>query len=143
MKFLDLPPIWLAGALVLTWLSPWLLPWGPAFWPGIVLLALAAALALAAIRELARARTTVIPHREPAALVTGGIFRWTRNPIYLADLLILIGLSLIWGKTAGLVLVPALAILLERRFIRGEEGRLGAAFGAAFEAYAARTRRWL
>jgi protein-S-isoprenylcysteine O-methyltransferase Ste14 len=143
MKFLDLPPIWLAGALFLTWLSPWMLPWGPAFWPGILLLALAVGLALAAIREFARARTTLIPHLEPAALITGGIFRWTRNPIYLADVLILVGLALIWGKLAGLVLVPVLVVLLERRFIRGEERRLSAAFGTAFDTYAARTRRWL
>lgn len=143
MRFLDLPPIWLAGALALTWVSPWGLPWGTTFWPGIILLVVAAGLTLAALREFARARTTIIPHLQPAALITSGVFRWTRNPIYVADVLILAGLALIWGKIFGLVLVPVLVILLERRFIRGEEARLSAAFGPAFDAYAARTRRWL
>ena len=143
MRFLDFPPIWLAGALALTWVSPWGLPWGTAFWPGILLLAVAAGLTVGAVLAFTRARTTIIPHLDPSALVTSGIFRWTRNPIYLADVLILVGLSLIWGKTAGLILVPALVLLLERRFIRGEEARLRAAFGNAFESYAATTRRWL
>lgn len=143
MKFVDLPPIWLLGALILVWMSPWSLPWGPAFWPGLALLVLAAALTIAALREFMRARTTVIPHLNPDALITGGIFRWTRNPIYVADLLILVGLTLIWGKLLGLVLALPLAWLLQKRFILGEEARLRAAFGDAFEAYAAKTRRWL
>ena len=143
MKYLDLPPIWLVAALLLTWLSPWAVPAGPAFWPGAALLALATGLTAAAIVEFARARTTVIPHREPVALITSGIFRWTRNPIYLADVLILAGFALISGRLLGLVLVPALVVLLERRFIRGEEARLRSAFGERFEAYAAKTRRWL
>lgn len=85
----------------------------------------------------------MIPRQTPSALITTGIFRLSRNPIYLADLLILAGFSLIWGKPLGLVLVPVLAWILFARFIQGEEARLRAMFGAEFEAYAARTRRWL
>ena len=99
-------------------------------------------LTVAALVEFARSKTTVIPHLDPTALITGGVFRWTRNPIYLADALILAGFALIWGKVLGLILVPALALLLDRRFIRGEEARLSTAFGEAFAAYAAQTRRW-
>ncbi|MEM9426080.1 MAG: isoprenylcysteine carboxylmethyltransferase family protein [Pseudomonadota bacterium] len=143
MKYLDLPPIWLLGALILTRISPWGLPWGAAFWPGVILLSLAAGLVAAALWEFARARTTPIPHQHPSALIDSGIFRWTRNPIYLADILILAGFTLVWAKMLGLVLLPILVALLDRRFIRTEEARLTAAFGDAFEAYAARTRRWL
>jgi protein-S-isoprenylcysteine O-methyltransferase Ste14 len=143
MKFLDLPPIWLVAALILTWLSPWTWLWGPALWVGMCLLAGAAGLTGAALLEFYRVRTTVIPHLQPSALISSGIFRWTRNPIYLADVLILAGFALIWGKPAGLLLVPLLIVLLERRFIRPEEGRLRTAFGDAFERYAAKTRRWL
>lgn len=143
MRFLDLPPLWLLAALVATWFSPWPLPDGRAVFTGAVLLFIAAALTVLALREFRRAKTTVIPHLEPSALIDSGIFRWTRNPIYLADLLILAGLALIWGKALGVLLVPALLVLLDRRFIRAEEARLRAHFGGAFEAYAAKTGRWL
>ncbi len=143
MRLLDLPPLWLLAFLLLTWTVPVPLPWGSAFWPGVALLVVAAALTVAALVEFARARTTVIPHRAPDALITSGVFRWTRNPIYLADLLVLLGLSLIWGRLAGLLLLPALWAVLELRFIRPEEARLYEAFPDYFKAYAKTVRRWI
>jgi protein-S-isoprenylcysteine O-methyltransferase Ste14 len=143
MTYLDLPPIWLVLCLMLARLVPLGLPWGAAFWPGAVLLMLAVLLVLAALHAFFRARTTVIPHQQPSALITSGVFRLTRNPIYLADVLILLGLSLIWGSLLGLLLVPALFVLLERRFILAEEARLMAAFPDAFAAYCKATRRWV
>lgn len=143
MKWVDLPPVWLFLTLVLTWMSPWQLPWGAAFWPGAILLAVAAVLLAAALVEFLKARTTFIPREAPSALITSGIFRLTRNPIYLADGLILAGFALIWGKVLGLILVLPLLWLIDQRFVRGEEARLRDAFGDAFEAYARRTRRWI
>lgn len=143
----DLPPLWLALFAALAWTQPRLLPflgfgaWGDAAGWGLVVLGLA--LAALAIREFRRHRTTVIPHQEPSALVTTGVYRLSRNPIYLADALILAGLCLIWDAVLGLLLVPAFAQLIDLRFIRPEEDRLRAAFGPAFEAWSARTRRWL
>lgn len=104
---------------------------------------LAGLLMAAAMMEFARARTTIIPRQAPAALITSGIFRMSRNPIYMADLLILAGFSLIWGSVLGLALVPALAWLLQTRFIEGEEARLEDVFGSEFTDYTARTRRWI
>ena len=143
VKYLDLPPIWLVGALCLVWLSPWPLIGAAGFWPGIGLLAIAAVLTAGALLEFGRAKTTVIPHQNPSALISGGIFRFTRNPIYLADVLILLGFSLIWSKLLGLILVLPFVLLLQRRFILPEEARLKEAFGSEFEQYTTRTRRWL
>lgn len=98
---------------------------------------------LAAFVEFRRAATTVIPRQDPSSLITGGVYRWSRNPIYLADVLILLGFVLIWGRALGFVLVPVLAVLLDRRFILGEEARLRAAFGEKFDAYAQQARRWI
>ncbi len=109
----------------------------------MVLLALAAVLTLAALVRFLAARTTFVPRRKPDALITSGVFRLTRNPIYLADLLVLAGFALFWGKALGLLLLPVLFLVLKYRFILGEEARLRAVFGPEFEAYAARTRRWL
>ncbi|MEO0943649.1 MAG: isoprenylcysteine carboxylmethyltransferase family protein [Pseudomonadota bacterium] len=143
MKWIDLPPVWLFAFLVLTWLSERALPWGPTPVIGLLVFALGLGIAAAAILEFARARTTVIPRQAPSALITSGIFRFSRNPIYLADVLILVGLSLNWGKVLGLVLAPVFVVIVTRRFIQGEEARLKQAFGGEYEAYLARTRRWL
>ncbi len=143
MKWIDLPPVWTIAALVLAKSLP--IDAGLAKAPtfGGIVLCVAAALIGASLVEFARVKTTVIPHQDPSALITSGIFRLSRNPIYLADLLILAGFSLIWGKFIGLVLVPVLGFVLITRFIAGEEARLHARFGPEYAAYCARTRRWI
>ncbi|MBT8459461.1 MAG: isoprenylcysteine carboxylmethyltransferase family protein [Boseongicola sp.] len=143
MKWIDLPPVWTVAALFVTWAIPLTAPWGPMILPGRIALGAAAVLIAASLVEFMRARTTVIPREAPSALITTGIFRLSRNPIYLADLLLLAGFSLIWGKFLGLVLIPVLAWVLIKRFIAGEEARLSEAFGAEYEAYRAATRRWI
>jgi protein-S-isoprenylcysteine O-methyltransferase Ste14 len=143
MKWIDLPPFWTAAAVLVTWAVPLAGPWEPAVMAGRIALGAAALLFATSLFEFMRARTTVIPREAPSALITTGIFRLSRNPIYLADLLILTGFSLIWGKFFGLILVPLLGWVLFRRFIAGEEARLHQAFGEEYAAYTARTRRWI
>jgi protein-S-isoprenylcysteine O-methyltransferase Ste14 len=143
---IDLPPLWLLAFALAAWGQARLLPLDPGALPraaGWLMVAAGLGLLLAAAVAFARARTTIIPHREPSALVTGGVYRISRNPIYLGDLLILAGLCLIWGAVSGLVLVPLLWLVLDRRFVRPEAARLRARFGPAFDAWAARTRAWI
>lgn len=143
---LDLPPVWLALAIGLVWLLDALVPWG-LFGPsaGLFGAALAGAglilMAAAALHMLAR-RTTVIPKNDPAALVTSGVFRLSRNPIYLADALILAGAILWWDVPHGVPLLIAFIALIQHRFILDEESRLRRLFGAEYDRYAARTGRW-
>lgn len=143
MKWLDMPPVWLLLALVSALGAPFRLaiPGGPTL--GVGLLFIAAVLFAAALLEFRKAKTTVIPGQKPSALITSGIFAVTRNPIYVADVLVLFGLSMIWGSVVGLALTPVFASLLQKRFILGEEARLRAAFPHAYDSYAAATRRWL
>lgn len=144
-KEIDFPPVWLAGFAaaggILGRLFPLQLVWNPA--AGAVLIILGLALMGLAVVQMAAARTTIIPRRDPAALVTGGIFRLTRNPIYLGDALVLAGLLLYWDSLVALPLVAVFMVVIDRRFIRAEEARLRKGFGSAFADYAARTRRWL
>lgn len=142
---LDYPPIWLLGFAVLAWAAGRLLPMplpgaGVAGW--LLVVAGLALMAAAALQMLKR-RTTLDPHGAPSALVTDGLYRFSRNPIYVADALILAGLALIWQAPLALLLVPAFAAVITRRFILPEEARLAARFPAGFAGYAARTRRWL
>ena len=141
----DLPPIWLAVFGALGWvcgrLLPVALPGGP--WLGAGLVAAGLVLMALAAAQMLLQRTTFIPRRDPAALVTGGVFALTRNPIYLGDALVLAGLLLVWHAVWALFLVPAFMVFIARRFIRDEEARIAARFGAEWQRYANRTRRWL
>lgn len=146
-KMIDLPPAWLALFAALAWMQAVYLPiggfgaWGN--WAGLVLILLGLILMAVSILTMVAGRTTVIPHRDPDALITGGVFRFTRNPIYLADTAILTGLILRWDAVLSLLLIPVFVGVIQSRFILGEEARLRAAFGEAFNRYAAGTRRWL
>lgn len=142
MKWVDLPPVWLMGALAAAWVAPGRFAPGGLAWLGWGAIALALVLVVLAVMAFRSARTTIIPRESPSALMTTGIFAHSRNPIYLADVLILLGVSLIWGSLLGLVLTPALAVLLQRRFIRGEEALLHGVYPAEFADYVARVRRW-
>jgi protein-S-isoprenylcysteine O-methyltransferase Ste14 len=76
-------------------------------------------------------------------LITGGLYRYSRNPIYLGDALILAGLILRWDAVLAVPVLPLFVFLIQRRFILPEEARLAAAFPSAFESFRASTRRWI
>ena len=88
-------------------------------------------------------RTTIIPHRDADVLVTSGIFKRSRNPIYLGDALILLGLILRWDAPLALPLAPVFVWVIERRFIIPEENRLRSKFRQEFYRYTQKTRRWV
>ena len=76
-------------------------------------------------------------------MIRSGIFKRTRNPIYLGDALILAGLILRFDAVLALVLIPVFVWLIERRFIIGEEDRMRRQFRADFARYERKVRRWL
>jgi protein-S-isoprenylcysteine O-methyltransferase Ste14 len=149
MKLIDIPPAWLAFFAGLAWLQSRYLSLGLDFgdgWArpvGTGLIALGLVIIGVAVLGMVRAKTSPVPHRDPDALVSTGLFGISRNPIYLADTLILTGLILRWDAVVSLILVPAFILLIEKRFILAEEQRLARAFPDEFAAYAARVRRWL
>ncbi len=143
IRELDIPPLWLGLALVASWALGWV--WSV---PGLAGLGVALVLAGLAMMGLAvggmvLARTTFIPRRDPTALVTGGLFRISRNPIYLADALILAGAILYWGAVLALPLIPLFMMWITRRYILEEEARLRAGFGPRYDAWAAQVPRWV
>ncbi|AXC50398.1 isoprenylcysteine carboxylmethyltransferase family protein [Paracoccus suum] len=141
-----LPPFWVALALIAGWLVGGLWPVPGAGWMhaiGLLIAGVGALLIVAAALVMIRARTTVMPGRVPDAIVTDGVFRLSRNPIYLGDLLLAGGLLLLLGRPLGLIVLPALAALIQQRFILAEEAGLRCHFGPAFQAYASRVRRWI
>lgn len=146
-RLTDLPPVWLALSLFVVWGLDQLVPWG-LFGPsgqvaGMVLAGLGLALLCGAAAQMMARRTTVIPKRQPSALMTGGLFRLSRNPIYLGDALILAGAILYWDVPHAVPVLLGFMTLIQHRFILDEEDRLRHGFGAAYEIWAARTGRWI
>jgi len=147
LNWIDLPPMWLALFAGLAWGQA---NWLPAFrfggwadWVGAALIGAGLLTMGAAVAQMFARHTTVIPRQTPTKLVQHGIFRLTRNPIYLGDALVLGGLVLRWDAVLSVILIPAFMALIQRRFILGEELRIREEFGELFERYAARVRRWL
>lgn len=147
LAVLDWPPVWTAAAVALAWVSGALIPWnilgGPGRGLGVTLALAGLGLMAAAVWEMRRARTTIIPRRDPQALVTTGVFGFSRNPVYLGDVAVVAG-ALLWFRAPwALPLTVVFAWVLDTRFIRDEEARLTARFGAAYRDWAARVGRWL
>jgi len=135
-----------AGAVILYVVYPATFPvWAKpvAALAGVAILTAGIILDVNAIRTLARARTTVMPHRASSALVTEGPYRFSRNPIYLGNTLALVGLALVFDVPWFLLTAPLAAIAVDRLAIRREEAHLEARFGEDWRAYAARVRRWI
>ena len=148
LKWIDIPPVWLLAALVLAWAQARFVPMGLGFGVGVAdllggMLVVGGVLLIAlAVMEFRRQKTTIIPHLEAERLITSGIFKRTRNPIYAGDVLILAGLILRWDAVLSLLLLPLFVWTLERRFIVPEENRLRRKFRAEFARYCNETRRW-
>jgi protein-S-isoprenylcysteine O-methyltransferase Ste14 len=146
-----IPPVAVTLAVaVMMWAMPGLTPAFPLpgmlRWACIFLLAMAAAVAgLAGVAEFRRARTTVNPlaPEKCSQLVESGIFRFTRNPMYLALLFALLGWGLFLENPSSLLLVLVFVLYMNRYQIRPEEEALEAAFGDAFHRYRCRVRKWL
>ena len=101
--------------------------------------------ALVAVLQFRLARTTpnpMSPHKA-SALISSGIYRWSRNPMYVGLALALLGVAA-WGSTlAGYLLVLGFCWYLTRFQIIPEEKALLAAFGQEYAQYMARVRRWV
>jgi protein-S-isoprenylcysteine O-methyltransferase Ste14 len=112
-------------------------------WLGAVLLMLAGSLMGWALWQFRLQHTTPIPVGTPSALVTSGPYRWTRNPMYLGILLVLLSAPLFAGSIWYLLAAPAFWAVVNALFVPYEEAKLEALFGDQFRAFAGKVRRWI
>ena len=87
--------------------------------------------------------TTVKPFAESTYLVTSGLYRFSRNPMYFGFVLVLIGLAILLSSLAPFLVVVIFAILMDREFITIEEQMLAKKFSGEWSAYKGRVRRWI
>jgi protein-S-isoprenylcysteine O-methyltransferase Ste14 len=142
------PPLLAVIYIALVYVLAWFVPLPLAVLPilqvvGFLLVILGFLLGVAALITFRRAGTTVNPHGQAAHLVTSGIYSFTRNPIYLGFLLIVIGISLDAGTYWGILLSPVLVILFNQLVIQPEEEYLTHKFGEQFTSYKQKVRRWI
>lgn len=142
-----LPPVLLIAALGLMVGLYFALP-GPVVVPKPynclgALLAAGILLSFLGARQFARRGTNIKTFDDPDMLVTDGLFRLSRNPMYLGFVLFLFGAAVYFGTVASFVIAAAFAVITDRWYIRFEEQAMRRKFGPAYDAYAASTRRWL
>jgi protein-S-isoprenylcysteine O-methyltransferase Ste14 len=110
---------------------------------GIAILILAALVGIAAEWKFFRAGTATLPTSPTTALVTTGIYGWSRNPMYLAMSLGLSGFGLLWNDLWFLLALPAAMYAVTKLAIEPEEAYLTAKFGAQYREYCRMVGRWL
>tara|TARA_R110002096_G_scaffold1376_20_gene7289 strand:- start:3027 stop:3536 length:510 start_codon:yes stop_codon:yes gene_type:complete len=102
-------------------------------------------IAVIGVVEFRRAGTTVDPRvpGQSAQLVASGVYRYSRNPMYVGFLLVLCGWAVLLGNALSLLLVPAFVVYMNHFQIVPEERAMREKFGAAYTQYSDTVRRWL
>ena len=98
---------------------------------------------MGALIEFRKARTTLDPHGSVHSLVMNGVYRFTRNPIYLGFLLMVIHLPLNSGLYSGILIAPFFAVTLNRLVIEKEKAYLEKKFEEQYTGNRSKVRRWL
>ncbi len=144
------PLVVLALAASFVWLAPEIsggapleIPFGQAL--AAVLAVAGTALAVVAVAGFRRAGTTVDPRYPDRTnqLVTGGVYRYTRNPMYVGMAMLLAAFAMARADILGFLAVPAFVFYIDRFQIVPEERALRAHFGDAYAQWSGRVRRWL
>ncbi len=90
-----------------------------------------------------RAKTNVLHDRPASHLIQSGLYRFSRNPIYVSGLLLQLGIALLMNNLWIVLLVPVSKFVFDKYVIAREEAYLERAFGAAYVDYKRSVRRWL
>ena len=148
MKKKPLPPTYFFYALILMLVLHFLVPAAKILqfpWNllGLIPLVIGTVLNLVADRDFKKAGTTVKPYETPAVLITNGVYRISRHPMYLGMVLILLGLAVLLGTLSPCAIVILCAVLMNRIFIRVEERMLEEQFGENWRKYKMQVRKWI
>ena len=126
--------LFLPGAKIIS--APWNLL-------GVLLVAVGIVLNLMADKSFKESETSVKPLEESARLVTTGVFRLSRHPMYLGFVLILLGAAVLSGSMTPFLVVLVFLVFMDTVFIRFEEKKLAQTFGDAWLDYTHLVRRWI
>jgi len=112
-------------------------------WAGWAVVVAGLAIAVAGFGYFQAIGTAVNPTGQASKLATGGIYAFTRNPMYLGTVVAFVGLAFALGSAWLVILAILMPLALRKLAIEPEEAYLKRRFGAAYETYCARVRRWV
>lgn len=145
--FPDLPPIWWGGSIAIIYVAKWALP--DLHWEMVALDVMSRVLFVAALLIIAwsaiwfwRKKTPIEPHHTPKTLIVEGPYNLSRNPIYLALVILTVSSAIGHGSIIGLGCTFALWLILDKRFASKEEELLRQTFGQEADNYLGKTKRW-
>lgn len=110
---------------------------------GVVPLLTGVSFNLIADAAFKKAKTTVKPFETSSVLITDGVFRISRHPMYFGMVLILLGVAIFMGSITPFVIVGVFTVLMEFIFVKTEENMLAQQFGSAWQDYRNNVRKWL
>ncbi|MBL4789377.1 MAG: isoprenylcysteine carboxylmethyltransferase family protein [Kordiimonadaceae bacterium] len=153
MRKIILPPVLLVTCLVATVVADWYLPadhmlrtvwlYGLPTKIGYLLLFIGIFLPIRSAVIFKQEETNIIPYKSPDKMVSRGPFAFTRNPMYLGMLLVLLGVATLYGTVVGLLFSALYFAVANWWYIPFEEAKMANIFGDAFTDYSRRVRRWL
>lgn len=143
-----LPPTYLLIAIVSMVALHFLLPFAsllPFPWNllGLIPFMIGVGINILADNAFKRVNTTVKPHETSTTLITDGVFTFSRNPMYVGFVLILLGIAIFIGSLSPYLIVLLFPIVMEKMFISVEEQMLEKTFGNTWLTYKQQVRRWL
>jgi protein-S-isoprenylcysteine O-methyltransferase Ste14 len=143
-----LPPVWfLLSIIVMIGLHFWLpikqLLFPPVTYLGIIAIAMGIVTISFCSYLFRQKNTTIKPFLESSYLIREGFFNYSRNPIYLAMIITLIGVWIVLGSLTPVLIIPIFTWLIQEMFIIEEEKMLEATFGEEYREYKASVRRWV
>lgn len=142
------PPTILVLAVVIVFLLQRYIPgnqlwFAPQTYGGILPIAVGLGLLFVSLRSFYRQGTTIDPFAESDHLVTAGPYEYSRNPMYLGMLLVLVGCVILTGTVIAWLVPPLFVVILQYYFIKPEETKLANRFGPVYQDYIKQVRRWI
>ena len=116
---------------------------GPVRWIGAGVIVLGIAIIASPALAFFKAETTIKPFRESSSLVVGGLYKYTRNPMYVGMVLILLGTCVLCGSVSPFVVPILFVLIINKMIISVEERMLERAFGEEYLEYKNKVRRWI
>lgn len=115
----------------------------PLAYAGVVFVFLGIAISAVSADLFVKADTGLLPFEDATALVTAGLFRFTRNPMYLGMFLMVFGAAFLMGSIGALIPLLMFVLIIRYNFVAGEERFMEAAFGQQYLDYKSKVRRWI
>ena len=110
---------------------------------GLILILSGISLVLVSFRFMRKMKTTFIPDGTPEVLISSGPFKFSRNPIYLGMLTVLVGVAFLMSSVSAIIIAFVFGIIINFTWIAHEEKKLHELFSEDWENYSSKVRRWI